>query len=132
ERHKWHINKLELIMRLMENGNLDVDQVSALRNDIKYYVDSNQDPDFAEDEGLYDELNLDEEVAEDMFGMNVDNDRLSSQETASIQDDTPEVRSKADSTSGPSGRRPSAPIKSPMPAPATLHPPSASTSAASH
>jgi CCR4-NOT transcription complex subunit 3 len=124
ERHKWHIQKLELIMRLLENGNLEVEPVSALREDIKYYVDSNQDPDFAEDESIYDELNLDEEGAEEAFGIGFD-DKLSSQDAASTQDDLSEVRPKGDLTSNPvAQRRPSTQLKSPMPAPATLHTPS--------
>lgn len=123
ERHKWHIIKLELIMRLLENGNLEVEKVSDLREDIKYYVDSNSDPDFLEDESIYDDLNLDEEGAEEAFGIGFD-DRLSSQDTQSIQDDMSEVRPKGDLTSNPvAQRRPSTQLKSPMPAPATLHTP---------
>lgn len=63
ERHKHHIVKLEIILRMLENGNLTVDQVKSIKDDVNYYVDSHQDDDFNEDEGIYDDLNLDEAEA---------------------------------------------------------------------
>lgn len=59
ERHSWHVRKLELILRLLENGNIAPDVVNNIHDDIQYYVESNQDPEFAEDDEIYDELNLD-------------------------------------------------------------------------
>ena len=38
ERHKWHQGKLELLLRSLENGNVDTDQVHELEESIKYYV----------------------------------------------------------------------------------------------
>jgi CCR4-NOT transcription complex subunit 3 len=61
ERHKWHQDKMETILRMVENGSLAPEAVNNLQEDIKYYVESNQDVDFAEDEELYEELNLDDE-----------------------------------------------------------------------
>lgn len=61
ERHKWHQGKMETILRMVENGSLAPEAVNNLQEDIKYYVESNQDVDFAEDEELYEELNLDDE-----------------------------------------------------------------------
>lgn len=127
ERHKWHQGRLELIMRLLENGKLDTEQVERVRDDIKFYVDSNQDVDFQDydNDTIYDELDLDEENAEDLYGIGADADR-SSQDTQSIQDDLSEkLGSTKDSVVG--GRRPSTQLKSPMPALATLHQVPAST-----
>ncbi|KAG2177192.1 hypothetical protein INT43_007849, partial [Umbelopsis isabellina] len=64
ERYKWHMNRLELILRLLQNSQLESEQVLAIQEDIKYYVESNQDPDFEEDEFVYDDLNLEEEEAQ--------------------------------------------------------------------
>ncbi|RIA88782.1 Not1 N-terminal domain, CCR4-Not complex component-domain-containing protein [Glomus cerebriforme] len=61
ERHKWHVNRLELILRLLENGNIPPEKVIQIKDDINYYIESNQEPDFAEDENIYDDLNLEEE-----------------------------------------------------------------------
>ncbi|KAJ3568965.1 hypothetical protein NPX13_g6237 [Xylaria arbuscula] len=81
ERHKWHQGKLELIRRSLENGGIEPEQVTELEESIRYYVTDGMNDDFIEDEGLYDELALEEE--EDTYGMNQDNDRVSSQDTQS-------------------------------------------------
>lgn len=120
ERHKWHVNKLELLLRSLQNGNVEVSQVVDLKDSIKYYVEDGHNIDYSgEDETLYDDLNLgDDETA---FGIGHEGDRVSSQDTQSIPDEEPEVRAKpkADSVSG---RRPSTQPKSPLPVLATLHP----------
>ena len=132
ERHKWHQGKLELIRRSLENGGVEPDQVTDLGENIKYYVSDGMNDDFMEDETMYDELNLEDE--EDQYGMNVDNDRVSSQDTQSVQDDaTPEAepkpagvpvgkqRSVVDTVVGSAVRRPSTQLKSPLPTLATVH-----------
>ncbi|KAG0290506.1 general negative regulator of transcription subunit 5 [Linnemannia gamsii] len=70
ERHKWHQGRLELILRLLENGQIDIDKVTSIQEDVNYYVDENQDPDFAEDEEIYTDLNLEEE--EDYYVIGAD------------------------------------------------------------
>lgn len=141
ERHKWHQGKLELLLRSLENGNVETEQVHDLEDSIKYYVDENQSVEFMEDDTIYDDLNLEED--EGAFGMNNDNDRVSSQDTQSIQDDLlPETadgrgpgissgKPKSSSISEPQvagTRRPSNQLKSPLPALATLHTPLVNTS----
>ncbi|KAL1902933.1 general negative regulator of transcription subunit 5 [Sporothrix stenoceras] len=138
ERHKWHQGKLELMRRSLENGGIDVDQVADLEESIRYYVTDNMQSDFMEDDTMYDDLNLEEN--EDAFGMNLDNDKVSSQDNTSIQGDTPEAEVKtvvppsapaaaagkgrqSGVEAAASGRRPSAQLKSPLPALATLHTP---------
>ena len=41
ERRKWHIGRLELILRLLDNGSLATDRVNALKEDVSYFVESN-------------------------------------------------------------------------------------------
>jgi CCR4-NOT transcription complex subunit 3 len=131
ERHKWHQAKLELIRRSLENGGVEAEQVNELEESIKYYVSDGMNEDFMEDEGLYDDLNLQEE--EDAYGMNLDNDKGSSQDTQSIQDDTAgdaeakaaagtaKQRTAADAVAASAARRPSTQLKSPLPTLATVH-----------
>jgi CCR4-NOT transcription complex subunit 3 len=140
ERHKWHQGKLELLLRSLENGNVDTEQVHELQENIKYYVEENQSVEFVEDDAIYDDLNLEED--EGAFGMNNDNDKVSSQDTQSVQEDLPESadgrgptissgKPKSTSISEPQGlsaRRPSNQFKSPLPALATLHTPLANVS----
>jgi CCR4-NOT transcription complex subunit 3 len=130
ERHKWHQGKLELIRRSLENGGVDTDQVTDLEESIRYYVSDGMNDDFMEDECMYDDLSLREE--EDAYGMTGDNDKLSSQDTQSVQDDVPDVgptipapkaRPAAEATGPSGGRRPSTQMKSPLPTLATMHNP---------
>ena len=141
ERHKWHQGKLELLLRSLENGNVDVDQVNDLKDSIKYYVEENQAVEFMEDDTIYDDLNLEQE--EGAWGIGNDADRVSSQDAQSIADDLPEtadgrgggtvtgkskVSSVSDQPSAAAARRPSNQLKSPLPALATLHTPLANIS----
>jgi CCR4-NOT transcription complex subunit 3 len=41
ERRKWHIGRLEIILRLLDNGSLKADKVKDLQEDVTYFVDSN-------------------------------------------------------------------------------------------
>lgn len=67
ERRNWHISRLEILLRMLENGTLDVERINDVKEDIAYFVESNIEDDFEEDEGIYDEFNLDEE--EEAFGL---------------------------------------------------------------
>ncbi|KAH8703229.1 CCR4-NOT transcription complex, subunit 3 [Talaromyces proteolyticus] len=120
ERHKWHVNKLELLLRSLENGVVEVSQVLDLKDSIKYYVEDGHNIDYSgEDETLYDDVVFGDE--EGQFGISPDNDRVSSQDTQSVPDEeVPEPRPKA-KTDLASTRRPSTQMKSPLPVLATLH-----------
>lgn len=41
ERRKWHISRLELVLRLLDNGSLPADKVNNLKDDVTYFVESN-------------------------------------------------------------------------------------------
>lgn len=41
ERRKWHTNRLELILRLLDNGSMPTERVIGLKEDVQYFVDSN-------------------------------------------------------------------------------------------
>lgn len=86
ERRKWHINRLELILRLLDNGSLSSDQVIAIKEDVTYFVENNTDESFEDDEGIYDELNLGEQ--EEKFGLANDDDDASDG-SESLGDDHP-------------------------------------------
>jgi len=87
ERRQWHISRLELLLRLLENGNLEVEQVNDVKDDILYFVETNGEENFDEDEGIYDEFNLDEE--EENFGLKDNEDMMSSHDDASTAGDPP-------------------------------------------
>lgn len=61
--HKFHINKLEGIMRLVNNDVLDVEIVDPLKDDLDYYMDSYEDDDYIQaydEDFFYEALGLDE------------------------------------------------------------------------
>ncbi|KRZ96316.1 CCR4-NOT transcription complex subunit 3 [Trichinella sp. T8] len=58
ERHKFHVTKLESMMRLLVNNTIDTQLVKQIKEDIEYYIENCQEPDFDENEFIYDDLNL--------------------------------------------------------------------------
>ncbi|ESN97224.1 hypothetical protein HELRODRAFT_124544, partial [Helobdella robusta] len=56
EKHKQHIGRLELIMRLLDNDALAVDQILKIKEEVDYYISSNGEPLFNENEFIYEEL----------------------------------------------------------------------------
>ncbi|KAI9574514.1 Not1 N-terminal domain, CCR4-Not complex component-domain-containing protein [Boletus coccyginus] len=89
ERRKWHVSRLELILRLLDNGSLSTDRVLTLKEDVTYFVESNTEEDFDEDMGLYDDLRLEEE--EEKFGLANDDNEASDDSDA--QSEEPPQRS---------------------------------------
>ncbi|KAG6885123.1 hypothetical protein C0993_005701 [Termitomyces sp. T159_Od127] len=88
ERRKWHIGRLEIVLRLLNNGSLSTEKVFGLKEDVSYFVESNTEEDFDEDEGIYDDLNLDEE--EEKFGLaGDDNNNNDSDDSDEMSEDVP-------------------------------------------
>lgn len=51
---------LETILRMLDNDSVPVDAIQKIKDDVEYYIDSSQDPDFEENEFLYDDLDLED------------------------------------------------------------------------
>ncbi|KAF9113290.1 proteinral negative regulator of transcription subunit 5 [Mortierella sp. AM989] len=118
ERHKWHQGRLELIMRLLENGQIETDQIVSIQEDVNYYVDQNTDPDFAEDEEIYADLILEDDEyyftvgAEDSHGNGKDDDNSEK----SRDDYDPPVKKQTKDTDAESVSSPAKPTAvKPMP-----------------
>uniref|UniRef100_A0A6Q2XHX7 CCR4-NOT transcription complex subunit 3 n=1 Tax=Esox lucius TaxID=8010 RepID=A0A6Q2XHX7_ESOLU len=60
EKHRYHIRMLETILRMLDNDTLQVESIRKIKDDVEYYMDSSQYPDFEENEFLYDDLDLEE------------------------------------------------------------------------
>uniref|UniRef100_A0A674MTR4 CCR4-NOT transcription complex subunit 3 n=1 Tax=Takifugu rubripes TaxID=31033 RepID=A0A674MTR4_TAKRU len=60
EKHRYHIRMLETILRMLDNDTLQVDAIRKIKDDVEYYIDSSQDPDFEDNEFLYDDLDLED------------------------------------------------------------------------
>merc|ERR1719399_1194704 len=44
---KWHVDQMDKVLRLLRNGVLSVEDVEQVKYGIEYYVDGNQELDFA-------------------------------------------------------------------------------------
>mmetsp|Transcript_31360 Transcript_31360/g.35673 ORF Transcript_31360/g.35673 Transcript_31360/m.35673 type:complete len:629 (-) Transcript_31360:138-2024(-) len=61
--HRFHINKLEGIMRLVNNDRLGVEVVDPIKEDLDYYLEAHEDDDYQQaydEEFFYETLGLDE------------------------------------------------------------------------
>lgn len=56
ERHKFHISKFETLLRMLDNDSVNIDQIKNIRDDVEYYIGSSEEPDFEENEFLYDDI----------------------------------------------------------------------------
>lgn len=45
---------------MLDNDSIQVDAIHKIKDDVEYYIDSSQDPDFEENEFLYDDLDLED------------------------------------------------------------------------
>lgn len=84
--HRFHINKLEGIMRLVMNDVLSHELVDDLKEDLEYYVESHSDEEYMQsydEEYFYESLGL-----EDIGVVNVDRvTQVSSTKSSSSKDD---------------------------------------------
>lgn len=65
DRHRYHIDTFQTIKDRLEHDELEVTLVEDIKDGIEYYVNSNAEPEFEEDETLYDELELDKQTERD-------------------------------------------------------------------
>lgn len=128
EKHKWHQGKLELIRRSLENGGVDTDQVTELEENIRYYVSDGMNDDFMDDDEMYDELDLEDE--EGNYGLGQENEKGSSQDNQSVQEEMhepeppkPVKKVQKEVVEPAATKKPTTQTKSPLPALATLHTP---------
>lgn len=58
ERHRWHIKKLEQLLRASDNDAIEMSDLAVINDSVDLYVETHQDPDYYHDEGLYDCFDL--------------------------------------------------------------------------
>lgn len=56
EKHRYHIRKLETILRMLHNMSVEVGKLKDIKDDVEYYIDSSEEPDFKENEFIYDDI----------------------------------------------------------------------------
>jgi CCR4-NOT transcription complex subunit 3 len=60
EKHRYHIKQLETLMRMLDNDTVDVEQIKKIKEDVEYYVESSQDPDYEDNDFIYEDLDLED------------------------------------------------------------------------
>ncbi|XP_035695410.1 CCR4-NOT transcription complex subunit 3-like isoform X5 [Branchiostoma floridae] len=60
ERHRYHIKQLETLLRMLDNSAVEVEQIKNIKDEVEYYIEASQDPDFEENEYLYDDFDMEE------------------------------------------------------------------------
>ncbi|CCH40663.1 General negative regulator of transcription subunit 3 [Wickerhamomyces ciferrii] len=58
ERYRWHQQNLEIALRLLENDELQVSDILEIKEELTYYLESNRDSNFIENEYIYESLDL--------------------------------------------------------------------------
>ncbi|XP_049819684.1 CCR4-NOT transcription complex subunit 3 isoform X2 [Aethina tumida] len=56
ERHRFHIRKLETLLRMLDNMSVEVQQIRRIKDNVEYYIESSQEPDFEDSEFIYDDI----------------------------------------------------------------------------
>eukprot|EP00730_Choanoeca_flexa_P008834 TRINITY_DN12546_c0_g2_i2.p1 TRINITY_DN12546_c0_g2~~TRINITY_DN12546_c0_g2_i2.p1 ORF type:complete len:282 (+),score=61.15 TRINITY_DN12546_c0_g2_i2:120-965(+) len=56
ERHKFFVGKIEMLLRGLDNGNLEPSQLEEVHEGVQYHLDDNTEDDYYVDEYLFDEV----------------------------------------------------------------------------
>ena len=67
EKHRDHIQKLETLLRMMDNDQVEVQQIKDIQEDIDNYIENSQEPDFFENEFIYEDIEGLEEMLLDVI-----------------------------------------------------------------
>jgi len=121
ERHHYHLNCLEKILRMWENDQIQKQQIEEIKDSVDYYVENNQDADFVEDETIYEGFDMkatepESEPKDDSEGSEEATENVNEKSTENNQTTNKETTSAAIPTADPngSGRR-STPAPTPPP-----------------
>ncbi|XP_078316901.1 CCR4-NOT transcription complex subunit 3-like isoform X2 [Crassostrea virginica] len=87
DKHKYHIKQLETILRMVDNDAIPLEQIKKIKDDVEYYVEFNQEPDFEENEFLYDDLDL-EDLGAQMLASSPPNDDINMEALSSTPTST--------------------------------------------
>jgi len=62
EKHRDHVQKLETLLRMLDNETVDINQIKDVKDDLEYYIENCRDPDFMENDMLYEDIDGLEEM----------------------------------------------------------------------
>ncbi len=82
KRHRFHVKKLEMLLRMLDNDGVEVELICRIKDDVEYYIESSQDPDFEENEYLYDDITGLDDM--EMSGLGDGNEEDDDDDTSSL------------------------------------------------
>jgi CCR4-NOT transcription complex subunit 3 len=99
--HRWHIDKMEALLRLLDNAAVDPDQVDGLKDELDYYFEQCREEGYEADMEIYDDFDL---AAEDDDAEDEDEDEGvgSSKNTTNTKVSTPVLASTPTKATVPS------------------------------
>lgn len=62
-KHRHHSQQWEMILRMLDNCTIQPDDIKKLQEDMEYYLDCYKEPDFQENEFMYDDFDLEADIA---------------------------------------------------------------------
>lgn len=90
EKHRYHIRKLETLLRMLHNMSVEVGKLRDIRDDVEYYIESSEDPDFKENEFIYDDIiGMDEMEMSGGVAGSADSGETGATPTSTVSDATP-------------------------------------------
>ena len=60
----FHIRSLEQVLRRLDNGMIDPDELDSLIDSLNIFMEQFEDPDYYHDDGLYEQYNLDSDAVD--------------------------------------------------------------------
>jgi len=60
--HRFHLQYLECLLRMLDNETITSDKINLIRDDLDYYLEACEDPDYEHNEFLYSDMGLNESV----------------------------------------------------------------------
>jgi CCR4-NOT transcription complex subunit 3 len=66
EKHRDHVHKLKTLLRVLDNDKVDINQIKDIKEDVEYYIDHCQDPEFMENDMIYEDIDGLEEMLLDV------------------------------------------------------------------
>ena len=66
EKRRDHIQKLETLLRMLDNDQVKVNSIKEIQEEIDNYIENSQEPDFVENEYIYEDIEGLEEMLLDV------------------------------------------------------------------
>ena len=74
EKHRDHIQKLETLLRMLDNDQVQVQAIKDIQEEIDNYIENSQEPDFVENEYIYEDIEGLEEMLLDVSDEDINHD----------------------------------------------------------